>query len=123
MQRWKIHILDNSRKMHNLLFLKQSQPPEWLSGNVILGVPNPVTVTLHGEDGHVFGVPLSFLAADSSLDRAMLLGCSLRRKGHSSLSIKYLILKAVKFQSKRRYSQETRQSLADVTHQVFFLGS
>ena len=59
--------------MHNLLFLKQSQPPEWLSGNVILGVPNPVTVTLHGEDGHVFGVSLSFLAADSSLDRAMLL--------------------------------------------------
>ena len=61
--------------MHNILSLKQSQPPEWLSGNdnVILGVPNPVTVTLHGEDGHVSGVPLSFLAADSRLVRAMLL--------------------------------------------------
>ena len=59
--------------MHNLLFLKQSQPPEWLSGNVSLSVPNPVTVTLHGEDGLVSGVPLSFLAADSSLVRAMLL--------------------------------------------------
>ena len=63
--------LDKSRTMHNLLFLKQSQPPEWLSGNVT--VPNPVTVTLHGEDGCVSGVPLSFLAADSSLVRAMLL--------------------------------------------------
>ena len=52
--------------MHNLLFLKQSQPPEWLSGNVSLSVPNQVTVTLHGEDGQVSGVPLSFLAADSS---------------------------------------------------------
>ena len=59
--------------MHNILSLKQSQPPEWLSGNVIISVPNPVTVTLHGEDGHVSGVPLSFLAADSSLVRAMLL--------------------------------------------------
>ena len=59
--------------MHNLLFLKQSQPPEWLSGNVIISVPNPVTVTLHGEDGKVSGVPLSFLAADSRLVRAMLL--------------------------------------------------
>ena len=57
--------------MHNLLNLKQSQPPEWLSGNVI--IPNPVTVTLHGEDGKVSGVPLSFLAADSRLVRAMLL--------------------------------------------------
>ena len=59
--------------MHNILSLKQSQPPEWLSANVILGVPNPVTVTLHGEDGLVSGVPLSFLAADSRLVRAMLL--------------------------------------------------
>ena len=59
--------------MHNLLFLKQSQPPEWLSGNVSLSVPNQVTVTLHGEDGQVSGVPLSFLAADSRLVRAMLL--------------------------------------------------
>ena len=59
--------------MHNLLFLKQSQPPEWLSGNISLSVPNQVTVTLHGEDGLVSGVPLSFLAADSRLVRAMLL--------------------------------------------------
>ena len=58
--------------MHNILTLKRNQPLEWLSGNVIH--PNPVTVTLHGEDGgHVSGVPLSFLAADSSLVRAMLL--------------------------------------------------
>ena len=60
--------------MPNIINLKQDQPLEWLSGNVILGVPNPVTVTLHGEDGYkVSGVPLSFLAADSSLVRAMLL--------------------------------------------------
>ena len=59
--------------MHNLLFLKQSQPPEWLSGNVSLSVTNQFTVTLHGEDGLVSGVPLSFLAADSRLVRAMLL--------------------------------------------------
>ena len=60
--------------MPNILNLKQDQPLKWLSGNVILGVPNPVTVTLHGEDGYeVSGVPLSFLAADSSLVRAMLL--------------------------------------------------
>ena len=57
--------------MHNILNLKRTQPLEWLSGNVIH--PNPVTVTLHGEDGHVSGVPLSFLAADSRLVRAMLL--------------------------------------------------
>ena len=57
--------------MHNILTLKRNQPLEWLSGNVIH--PNPVTVTLHGEDGHVSGVPLSFLAADSRLVRAMLL--------------------------------------------------
>ena len=58
--------------MHNILKLKRNQPLEWLSGNVIH--PNPVTVTLHGEDGgHVSGVPLSFLAADSSLARVMLL--------------------------------------------------
>ena len=58
--------------MHNILNLKRNQPLEWLSGNVIH--PNPVTLTLHGEDGgHVSGVPLSFLAADSSLVRAMLL--------------------------------------------------
>ena len=60
--------------MNNILTLKRDQP--WLSGsgNVILGVPNPVNVTLHGEDGgHVSGVPLTFLAADSSLVRAMLL--------------------------------------------------
>ena len=57
--------------MHNILNLKRNQPLEWLSGNVIH--PNPVTVTLHGEDGHVSGVPLSFLAADSRLVRAMLL--------------------------------------------------
>ena len=68
-------ILD-SITMHNLLLLKQSQPPEWLSGSsgsVSLSVPNSVTVTLHGEDGNVSGVPLSFLAADSRLVRAMLL--------------------------------------------------
>ena len=60
--------------MRNILNLKQDQP--WLSGsgNVILGVPNLVNVTLYGEDGgHVSGVPLSFLTADSSLVRAMLL--------------------------------------------------
>ena len=59
--------------MNNILTLKRDQP--WLSGsgNVILGVPNQVTVTLHGEDGQVSGVPLSFLAADSSLVRAILL--------------------------------------------------
>ena len=62
----------NEGTMPNILNLKQDQPLKWLSGNVIH--PNPVTVTLHGEDGgHVSGVPLSFLAADSSLVRAMLL--------------------------------------------------
>ena len=37
--------------MKNILNLKQDQ--SWLSGsgNVILGVPNQVTVTLHGKDG------------------------------------------------------------------------
>ena len=59
--------------MHNIWNLKQSQPPEWVSGDVSLKVPNPMTVTLHGEDGHVSAVPLSFLAADSRLVRAMLL--------------------------------------------------
>ena len=53
--------------------LKASQPPDWLSGK-INEANNPVTVTLHGEDGrNVSGVPLTFIAADSSLVRAMLL--------------------------------------------------
>ena len=53
--------------------LKATQPPDWLSGK-INEASNPVTITLYGEDGHnVSGVPLTFIAADSSLVRAMLL--------------------------------------------------
>ena len=53
--------------------LKATQPPDWLSGK-INEANNPVTVTLHGEDGrNVSGVPLTFIAADSSLVRAMLI--------------------------------------------------
>ena len=36
-----------------------------------LSVPNPVTATLHGEDGQVPGVPVASLAADSSLMNAI----------------------------------------------------
>ena len=56
-----------------LLLLKQSQPPEWLSGK-INAATKPLTVTLHGEDGrNVSGVPLAFLAADSGLLKNILL--------------------------------------------------
>ena len=56
-----------------LISLKDSQPPDWLSGN-INEASNPVTVTLHGEDGqNVSGVPMTFLAADSILVRDVLL--------------------------------------------------
>ena len=56
-----------------LLLLKQSQPPEWLSGQ-INAATKPLTVTLHGEDGrNVSGVPLTFLAADSGLLKNILL--------------------------------------------------
>ena len=37
-----------------------------------MSVPNPVTATLHGEDGQVPGVPVASLAADSSLMNAIL---------------------------------------------------
>ena len=57
--------------MPDILFLQRSQPPEWLYGN--RSVPYPVTVTLHGQDGKVSGVPLAFLVADSPLVRSMLL--------------------------------------------------
>ena len=59
--------------MPDILFLKRSQPLEWLYGN--RSVPFPVTVTLHlhGQDGQVSGVPLAFLVADSPLFRSMLL--------------------------------------------------
>ena len=59
--------------MKVLLHLKQTQPPEWLSGN-INAATKPLTVTLHGEDGrNVSGVPLAFLAADSILLKDILL--------------------------------------------------
>ena len=55
------------------LVLKQSQPLHWLSGD-INEASNPVTVTLHGEDGYnVSGVPLTFLVADSKFVRGILL--------------------------------------------------
>ena len=56
--------------MPDLLFLKRDQPQEWLLGNV--SVPNPVTATLRGEDGQVSGVPVAFLAADSSFVKTIL---------------------------------------------------
>ena len=55
------------------LVFKQSQPPHWLSGD-INEASNPVTVTLHGEDGfNVSGVPLTFLVADSKFVKDILL--------------------------------------------------
>ena len=53
--------------------LKKSQPPNWLFGD-INEASNPVTVTLHGEDGYnVSGVPLTFLVADSKFVKGILL--------------------------------------------------
>jgi len=56
--------------MPDFLCLRRNLPQEWLLGNVT--VPNPVTATLHGEDGQVPGVPVASLAADSSLMNAIL---------------------------------------------------
>ena len=55
--------------MTNVIF-QRSLPPEWLLGKV--AVPNQVTVTLCGQDGQVSGVPLAFLAADSSFVKTIL---------------------------------------------------
>ena len=51
-------------------FLKQNLPQEWLLGNVT--VPNPVTVTLRGEDGQVSGVPVAFLATGGRFIKSIL---------------------------------------------------
>ena len=56
--------------MTDVIFRRRSLPPEWLLGKV--AVPNPVTVTLCGQDGHVSGVPLAFLVADSRFVKSIL---------------------------------------------------
>ena len=71
--------------------LKDSQPPDWLLGN-IHEASNPVMVTLYGEDGqYVSGAPLTFIAADSSFVRAMLLEHD-EGENHISLPFKTEIL-------------------------------
>ena len=55
--------------MTDVIFRRRSLP-EWLLGKV--AVPNQVTVTLCGQDGQVSGVPLAFLAADSSFVNSIL---------------------------------------------------
>ena len=59
--------------MPDVLCLRRSQPQEWLLGEN--KVPNPVTATLRGEDGQVSGVPVAFLAADSSFVKTIFLDC------------------------------------------------
>ena len=64
-----MYYLQKNKNMPDFLCLRRNLPQEWLLGN--LSVPNPVTATLHGEDGQVPGVPVASLAADSSLMNAI----------------------------------------------------